>query len=129
MTHTDTAQKPQSATRGVVKLAYTHEAMVDLILQDPTVTRQELAEVFGLTSAWVARVIASDSFQARLAERKTQLVDPQIAQSLNERLGGVAIQALGVVSEKLEAEQSASYAIDALGLAAKALGNGKHGKG
>lgn len=106
----------------LVKVTYTHEAMIDLILQDPTVQPKELAELFNYTSAWISRILASDSFQARLAERKGQLIDPIIAQSLNERMKGVAIQSLEIISDKLEVEQSASYAIDALGIAASALG-------
>lgn len=111
------------AVKPPLKLKYTHEAMIDLIIQDPTVTSGELAELFGFSSAWVARVLSSDSFQARLAERKSILVDPAISQTLNERLRTVAIKSLDVVSAKLDStEQSADYAIEALGLAAKGLG-------
>ena len=112
------AQRPQAVT----KLKYSHEAMIDLILQDPTVTHRELAELFGFTPSWIARVIVADSFQARLAERKGMLVDPNITQSLNERLGSVALQSLDIISKKLSSEQSADYAIEALGLAAKGMG-------
>lgn len=111
-----------SPSRGLTRLTYTHEAMVDLIIQEPTVTPGELAEIFGYSNGWINRILASDSFQARLAERKGQLVDPVIAQNLNERLKGVATHAIGIISEKLEAEASASYAIDALGLATQAMG-------
>ena len=110
-----------------VRLNYTHDAMIDLIIQEPTVSSRELAELFGYTQGWVARVIGSDSFQARLAERKGQLVDPAIAQSLKERLQGVAIHAVDLIGQKLDSEASASYAIDALGLATAAMGLGKRG--
>lgn len=106
----------------LVKVNYTHDAMIDLILQEPTVRVKELAELFSYSPAWVSRILASDSFQARLAQRKSDLIDPLIAQSLNERMTGVVIQATEIISEKLEAEESASYAIDALGIAASALG-------
>ena len=119
----------EASSNGVKKLTYTHDAMVDLIIQDPTVTHAELAELFGFTAAWVARVIASDAFQARLAERKQQLTDPLVAQTLNERLKGVAIHSLDIVHQKLDAEQSAAYAMEALGLASKAMGLGKHSRG
>lgn len=107
-----------SAPKGQLKrLTYTHDAMIDLILQEPTVTHEELAEVFSYSKNWISRVVNSDAFIARLAERKSQLIDPQIARSLNERLSGVAIQSLDIISSKLNAEQSASFALDALGLA------------
>lgn len=108
--------------RQLKKLHYTHEAMVDLIIQEPTATHAELGAVFGYTSGWVARVIASDAFQARLAERKAILVDPAIQQTIRERLTGVAVQSMNIITEKLQSEQSASYAIDALGVAVAALG-------
>lgn len=107
----------ESGGKQLAKLSYTHDAMIDLIIAEPTVKPGELAQLFGYTPGWVSRILASDSFQARLAERKSALTDPLVAQSLNERLRGVAIQAVTIVSEKLAAEESASYALDALGLA------------
>lgn len=104
-----------------LKLNYTHEAMADLIIQDPTVTKEELAQVFGLTVGWVSRVIYSDSFQSYLHQRKEKLLDPVIARSLNERLGSVAFQALDIVSSKLQTEEGASLAEGALGLAVAGL--------
>lgn len=106
-----------------MRLTYTHEAMADLIIQDPTVTQTELAEVFGFTPGWVQRVLSSDAFQARLAQRKKELVDPVIAQTVNARLEGVAVQSLEIVQEKLaHPDISAAYALDALSLAAQGLG-------
>ena len=121
-----TAAKPQGREpgHGILKVSYSHDAMIDLIIQEPTVTMVELAKLFHYSEGWVARVIASDAFKARLAERKEQLVDPHVAQSLNERLQGVAIHAIDLVGQKLESEKSASYAMDALGVASKALGLG-----
>ena len=115
------------ARKQLKKLTYTHEAMIDLILQAPTVKPAELAELFGYCEGWINRVLASDSFQARLAERKAQLVDPHITRSLNERLRGVAMQSMDIISEKLAAEQSAAYAIEALGLATVGMGAGRKG--
>ena len=115
----------RKATRPLVKLTYTHEAMIDLIISEPTVRPTELAVLFGFSHGWISRVLASDAFQARLAERKAILTDPLVAQSLNERLRGIAIHAVEIVGEKLAAEESASYALDALGLASGALGLGR----
>ena len=106
----------------LVRVSYTHEAMIDLILQDPTVTTAELAEVFSYSANWVTRILASDSFQARLAQRKSALVDPIIARSLNERLRSVAIRSMEVIEDKLAAEPSAAYAMNALELATAGLG-------
>lgn len=104
------------------KIGYSHEAMIDLIIQDPTVTSQELAQLFGYSPAWVSRILASDSFQARLASRKSALMDPLIARSLNDRLRAVAIRSMDVIEQKLAAEPSAAYAMEALELATQGLG-------
>lgn len=102
---------------GLKRLNYTHEAMVDLILTEPTVTPGELAQIFNRSRGWISRILASDSFQARIAERKAQLIDPMVAATLDERLRGVAIQSIDLIQEKLTTEESAAYALEALGLA------------
>lgn len=95
--------------------------MVDVILSDPTVTPQELAEIFGYSRAWISRILASDAFAARLAARKAAVVDPIIVQSLNKKMESIVIQSAHLVQDKLDAEQSASYAMEALGVAAQFL--------
>ena len=119
-TPTTPAQAPRSGQ--LQKLKYTHEAMIDLILQAPNVTSAELGECFGYSPSWVSRILVSDSFQARMAQRKSALVDPIIARSLNERLRSVAIRSMEVIEEKLTAEPSAAYAMDALALATNGIG-------
>jgi len=107
-------------TRGIKKISYTHEAMIDLILAEPTVSATELAEIFDYSPGWISRVIASDAFQARMAERKAQLTDPMIAASIDERLRGVAVHSISMIQDKLAAngEESAQFALDALGISA-----------
>lgn len=99
--------------------------MIDLIIREPTVSMAELGTLFGYSAGWVSRVVASDAFQARLEQRKAKLVDPHVAQSLNERLTGVVIHSVDLISQKLGDEQSAAFAMDALGVASAALGMGK----
>jgi len=110
------------------KLTYTHEAMIDLILQEPTVSYKELAEIFGFSEGWIQRVVGSDAFKARLSERKAALIDPVIARSLNERLRGVTVKAIDLISEKLASEEAgAAYALDALGIATSAISKVRNG--
>lgn len=109
-------------TTALKKIGYSHDAMIDLIMQEPTVSSSELAQLFGYSPAWVSRILASDSFQARLAQRKGALLDPIIARSLNDRLRTVAIRSMDIIEEKLAAEPSAQYAMDALELATAGLG-------
>lgn len=123
MTSTLEQHVPNAAKRKpLTRLTYTHDAMVDLILQEPTVTHAELAEIFGYSAGWIQRVCASDAFQARIAERKAQLIDPHVARSLNDRLRGVAIKAIGKIDDALSKEESsAAYALDALGIATSGM--------
>lgn len=114
-----------SAVKKDIKLTYTHEAMVDFILQEPSVRIGELAEVFDRSVGWVSRVLASDSFKARMAQRRKELIDPIVAQSVNERLGAVVIQATTLLNEKLDLEESGSLAMDALAVASKMMGSGR----
>lgn len=108
-----------------MKMNYTHEAMADLIIQEPTVSHSELAEVFGYSAGWVTRVINSDSFQALLAARKEKLVDPLVARSLNDRLRSVTIKAIGIIDSNLSKEEAgAAYALEALGVATGAMVKG-----
>jgi len=115
----------QDVTATPKRLSYTHDAMIDLILQEPTVTHAELAEIFGYTAGWVQRVCSSDAFQSRLADRKAQLIDPQITRSLNERLRGVTIKALDIIDEKLSSQDAgAQMALEALGIATASMSRG-----
>jgi hypothetical protein len=110
--------------QAIAKLNYTHDSMIDMILANPEVSQGKLAELYGYTEGWVSRVIASDSFQARMEQRKAQLIDPQTAKAMDDRLKGLATQSLEIVARKLESADSATYALEALGLATKALGYG-----
>lgn len=114
-----------SAVTKELKLTYTHEGMIDFILQEPSVRICELAEIFDRSAGWVSRVLASDSFKARMAQRRKDLIDPIVAQSLNERLGAVVVQATELLNDKLDKEESGALAMDALAVASKMMGNGR----
>jgi len=77
----------------VKKVRYTTDAVIDEILVNPSISQGELAERFGYTQAWMSIIVNSDAFKNRLAERKGQLIDPQITASVEERL-----EALGKAS-------------------------------
>lgn len=109
------------------RVAYTHDAMIDIILQEPTVSTSELAQLFHYSPGWISAVIHSDSFQARLAQRKGALIDPLITRSVNERMRSVASRAIDLIDDRLgSGEASADFALEALGIATGALGYGHH---
>lgn len=114
----------QSAAGAIDKVRYTHDAMIDLIIVNPSITQRELAKHFGYTEAWISRIHCSDAFQARLAERRTEVVDPILAATNKDRLEGVVAQSLDILAEKLEQTRNPDLATKVLDIASKAAGYG-----
>lgn len=112
------------AAHGIEKVSYTHDAMIDLILMQPGISQQAIALYFGYSVPWVGRIIGSDSFQARLAQRKDEVVTPKIKDELENRMAVLADQSLTILQQKLQATQSPDLAVKALELSTKALGMG-----
>lgn len=114
----------ESAANAIQRVHYTHDAMIDLIIAKPMISQGDIARHFGYTEGWVSRVINSDAFEARLAARKQDLVDPVLLQSIEEGLRGMAHRSISIVMAKLDAAPTPDFAIKALELSAKALGFG-----
>lgn len=117
------AQEDFSGNR-LQKVSYSHEAMIDILIHEPTITQNELAKRFGYSVSWVSIVMGSDAFQAALAKRRDDLLNPEIIASLEERFRGLASQSLQVIAEKLEKTSNTDLAIKALEISSKALGFG-----
>lgn len=111
------------------KLRYTHEAMVDLIVQNPAISQGQIAAAFGYTQAWVSNILASDAFQERLAARREAIVDPVLRLTLEERFRALTQRSLEVLMEKLHKPQvSDTVALRAAELGARALNIGGQNK-
>lgn len=111
----------------IAKLRYTHEAMVDLIIANPAISQNELARRFGYSPAWVSRVLASDAFQTKLAERSKEVVDPTVRQAVEEQFKGLVLRSLEILQEKLDrpTEQIPDQlALRALEISSRAAGYG-----
>ena len=71
----------------------------------------------------MSRLTNSDSFQARLAERRQQLLDPDVKARLNDKMKSVTLQALATIQHKLNSpESSAELALSSLGVMQQSLG-------
>lgn len=108
-------------------LNFTHDAIVDLILAEPAIEKQEIASRFGYSIKYVSIVTSSDAFRERLAQRKAQLVDPLIAASINDRMRALTERSLEVLLDKVNQPSStvdASLALQAAQLGAKGLNIG-----
>lgn len=111
---------------GIAKVRYSHDAMIDMIVAEPTIRQNDLAAIFDRTPAWVSMVMSSDSFQARLEARRKELVDPLILASIKDRISAVATASLDRILDKLSSPLPASedFLIKSATLATKALGYG-----
>lgn len=114
----------ESAAGAIQRVKYTHDALIDMIITNPAVSQGQLASMFGYTQAWLSRVMNSDAFQARLAARKADVVDPQLVLSIDEKLRALASKSLDVVIDKLSTSQNPDTALRALEITSKALGYG-----
>lgn len=116
---------PENGTNAVQKLnAYSHEAMIDVLIESPMITQGELARLFGYTEGWISRLLRADAFQEMLAARKAELRDPIVAQGIEKRMEALAIQSISVLEEKLQANPSADVALKALEVSSRSLGYG-----
>lgn len=117
-------QGTASAAGAIERVRYTHDAMIDLIIANPGISQGSLAKHFGYTGPWISRIFNSDAFQARLAQRKQDLVDPTIMATLDEKMVALAHQSMDIVAEKLALTQNPDTAFKVLELTTKSLGYG-----
>jgi len=118
---------PSGAAKGVVKIRYTHDAMIDQILANPCISQNQLAIHFGYTAGWVSQIISSDAFQSRLAERSKEIVDPILQVSVKAQFEGLISRSLEILRHKLDKPPDQipdNLALRSADLAAKALGYG-----
>lgn len=113
----------------LMRVHYSHEAMIDIIIAEPNITQGELAARFNRSQGWISIVMGSDAFQAALAKRRDDLLDPFLIATLEERFRGLADQSLQVLAEKLEVTKNPELALKALEISSKALGFGARNNG
>lgn len=105
----------------IQKVSAGHEAIIQQILLEPRTTHEELAEMFGYSRTWLTRVIGSDSFQARLAQRRLEMVDPDLRARLNDRVKGAVLQSVDTIQRRLDSTDNAKLALESLGVLSNAL--------
>ena len=101
-----------------------HSAIIDQLLINPQITTKELARQTGYSRGWLTRILSSDAFQAKLAERTKLFIDPLVMAKIEDRLKGMTSMALEILEEKLEQTGSADLALNVLALTTKSLGYG-----
>lgn len=111
----------------IQKLRYTHEAMVEQIIANPWISQNELGELFGFSASWVSTVIASDLFQSKLAERRDQLIDPELRASIKTQFSGLLARSMEILRAKLDrppAEVPDQLALQTAKIMSQNLGHG-----
>lgn len=109
---------------GIEKVRYTHDAMIDMIVANPWISQNEIAMQFGYTPPWVSMIFASDAFQARLAARKEDVIDPAVRATVEERFKALVLQSIEILQEKLAVNRDPELALNVMNGAAKAVGYG-----
>lgn len=111
------------AANAIEKVGYSHDKMIDLIIANPRVKQDDLAALMGYTPGWLSRVVNSDAFKLRMAQRRAELVDPLIISSLEQRFAALATRGLEVMQAKLDQHHD----VVGFGDAAKAVELGARG--
>jgi hypothetical protein len=121
-------QWPSGAARGIGKVHYTHDAMINLMIANPGISQNALARHFGYTPSWISQVINSDAFKAKLLERTGELVDPAIRASVEEQLQSLMSRSLDILRQKMNEPDALkipdNLVIRSLELSSRALGYG-----
>lgn len=107
----------------LANVRYPHEAIIDEILIDPSVSQAELAARFKYSQTWMSIIMNSDAFKQRLAERKVELIDPKITASIEDRLNAVAKRSLDRIMERLDSSASLIKDADLIGMAKLGVGD------
>lgn len=83
------------------RLNYSHQALVEQILANPTASNAKLGLVFGRSKEWVGMVKNSGLFRELIAKKRSELMDPVLQAEFEERLDMVSMRAVEVLAEKL----------------------------
>lgn len=125
---TPRANRPDQRTNGILRVGYTHDALIDAILAHPERNMDEFAEIFGYRSGgqWIGKVINSDAFQERLAERRKEIIDPALLATIETRFKVMVDRSLEILLDKLDPAHNptADLALATLNTASRALGYG-----
>lgn len=107
------------------RISYTHDAMIDAIIANPSIAQRDLARLFGYTESWISQVINSDAFQAKLHARKVEIVTPALLESVEKQYEGILGRALELTREKLDRpEVPDNFVLRTLEISSRALGYG-----
>ena len=110
-------------------LRYSHEAIVDLMLQHPNWDQNTIARYLNLTPVWLSRVIHTDAFRDYYNRRRDEH-NSNVSESVIDNMQELAIGAIKLMKSKIENENgeevSPRIVLETIAVASKALGYGGH---
>jgi hypothetical protein len=122
--------EPRPPRDVIAKTSYTHAALVDAIIMNPSISQKDLAAHFGFTQGWLSRILRSDAVREMIAARKAELIDPTIVASIEQNMEALAQRSMDVLMEKLDLPNaSPDIAVKALEITSRALGYGAQKSG
>lgn len=84
-----------------------YEEIIDLILWNPRIRNEEIAERLSTSQQYICLIRNSDSFRARFAQRRALLSEAR-TEALVGRLTSVADRSLELISEELDPSRTSS---------------------
>lgn len=111
----------------IVKLRYSHEAMIEILIAEPWISQNELADRFGMSASWISIVLNSDLFQSKLHEKRESVIDPELRASLKVQFQGLLGRSIEILRHKLDGPPdkiSDQLALQTAKVAAQSLGMG-----
>lgn len=109
------------------KMRYSHQALIDLMITRPELSQNEFAAILGYTPSWLSTIICSDTFQMALAERREEIVDPQVRATLQEQFKGILGRSMEIIRRKLDGSPEnieGQFALRCAEVSSRALGYG-----
>lgn len=123
------ARREAGLPQTLQRVRYSHEAMADMLVADPTISQNSIAAYFGRSATWISIVMNSDAFQAFYSARKAELIDPELIATIRERLNALTVTSLRILQEKMMRpanEVPDNLVLKAAELGMKGLGLGGH---
>ena len=113
-------------TMGLLQeIRYSHTDMIDYIIANPGISQNHLAARYGYSVGWISNVMASDAWNAAMSARRSEICDPVLVATVEERFKGIALLSLERLRMKLEAPNvSDNVVLKSVELGAKAIGIG-----
>jgi hypothetical protein len=80
-----------------------YDALVDImLLSPPGETQTQIARRLGYSPSWLSRIIASDAFQAKMADRIEKDVEPERREMIRLRFASIEEEAKGLLQASLQ---------------------------